>query len=72
MTRRSRQPYASARLFSPAELRALLRRYGRVRMTAVRAGADGRSYGAGGAMIDWIRLRLDRSTAPFLVAAVWL
>jgi len=67
---KAEEPYASAHLFAPLELRALLRPYGRVRMTS----ADDSPERSGSRMLaavwECLRLKSGRSAAPFIAAAV--
>lgn len=61
--------YASAHLLSPAELRALLWPYGRVRMASADVRPNAAGSGVFAAAWERLRLRRGRSAAPFLAAA---
>lgn len=69
---KGRQPYASGRLQSPGELRALLRRFGRARMVASRVPSSDRDRRLGRPIDHQAARGRRKLTGPFLVAEVRL
>ena len=66
-----KEPYASARLFSPSELRALLRPHGPVRMRVTSVGHEGHPWsGALRALHDRVLLQCGKAVGAFIVAEV--
>lgn len=65
-----RQPYASAHLFAPEELRAVLRPYGLVRMVASPVAHHGKQDSPDDGLPQGVASRRCRPSGPFIVAAL--
>jgi len=69
---KGKQPYASARMFTPVELRRVLAPWGRVRMVASAPRGQVQGAPARGSILRWFDLGRRNPKGPCIVAAVRL